>query len=263
MYILERVDLEYFERGKAENLNFWTNLNGEPDFTGKKILDIGCGHGSLCVYLASKGAKQVIGIDTDQRHIDFARNNVLINYPQFKKSVNYICCEISQLEEYEFDIIVSKDTFEHIMNLSMVLDQINYKLKLQGKAYIGIGPLYNSPYGDHGRTKAILPWGHLIFPESFLLKRINRHRNVNIKSIYELGLNKYSLADYRKRFYKSKLTVLLFQVNASHSFKSRLFSSLRYISLLEEYISHNLYCILQKTEDLKKQNKISKSVRTL
>ena len=186
MYILEKADLEYFARGGIENPNFWVNLGGEPNFVGKKILDIGCGHGSLCVYLVSKGAKQVIGIDTDQHHIDFATKNILINYPQFKQSVRFFCCEITKLQESDFDIIISKDTFEHIMNLNTVLDQINNKLKIQGKAYIDIAPLYNSPYGDHGRTEALLlPWGHLIFSESFLLKKINKHRNVNIESIYE------------------------------------------------------------------------------
>ena len=254
MCILERADLEYFERGKIENPRFWTNLNGEPNFVGKKILDIGCGHGSLCVYLAFKGARQVIGIDINQRLIDFAKENILLNYPQFKKSIKFICCEINSIQESDFDFIVSKDTFEHIMNLDTVLDQMYNKLKAQGKAYIGLAPLYNSPFGDHGRTKALLPWGHLIFPESFLLRRLNKHLNTYIKSIYELGLNMYSLAEYKNLFFKriKKWNILLFRINATRSLKSKLFSFFRFVPFLEEYFSHNLFCILEKREDLDK-----------
>lgn len=249
MYFFTKDDLDYFERGKSENPKFWTSLGEEPNFFGKKILDIGCGHGSLCVYMASKGAKQVIGIDLDQQRIEFANNNVVVNYPHLKESVKFYCCEIADLQELNFDIIVSKDAFEHILNLYHVVDQMYNMLKEEGKAFVAIAPLYNSPFGDHGRTKALLPWGHLFFPESFLLRKLkkNKGNTSNIMSIYDLGLNKFSLANYRKLFYKSKLTVLSFRINVSYSLKSKLFSSLRWIPFCGEYFSHNLYCILKKT----------------
>lgn len=245
---LEKVDLEYFDRGETENPKFWSRLGGEPSFEGLEVLDLGCGHGSLCVYLAFKGAKKVLGIDIDERRIKFAKENILHNYPQFKNIVDFQCCHIADLpEEVEFDIMVSKDTFEHILNLESVLAEMKKRLRKGGKIYIGIGPLYNSPYGDHKRTKAFIPWGHLIFPETFLLRRLNKHRREKITSIYELGLNKLSLAEYKTLFYNSGLHVSYFRVNVSNNPISRLFSLIRRVPFLEEFFSHNLYCILEKS----------------
>jgi len=108
------------------------------------------------------------------------------------------------------------------------------RLRKGGKIYIGIGPLYNSPYGDHKRTKAFIPWGHLIFPETFLLRRLNKHRQEKITSIYELGLNKLSLAEYKTLFYNSGLHVSYFRVNVNNPI-SRLFSLIRRVPFLEEF----------------------------
>ena len=51
---------DYFKRGKVENPKFWSILKGWPSFKGLTVLDIGCGHGSLCVDMVSKGAKKVV-----------------------------------------------------------------------------------------------------------------------------------------------------------------------------------------------------------
>ncbi|NBT44751.1 MAG: hypothetical protein EBT06_07485 [Gammaproteobacteria bacterium] len=61
-----------FLRGEKENEKFWSRLDGRPDVHIKKLLDIGCSHGSLSVDAAIRGAKRVVGIDTDPERIDFA-----------------------------------------------------------------------------------------------------------------------------------------------------------------------------------------------
>ena len=38
-----------------------------PDFTGKRVLDLGCGYGWHCRYAAEHGAKTVLGIDTSAK----------------------------------------------------------------------------------------------------------------------------------------------------------------------------------------------------
>ncbi|GAI42403.1 unnamed protein product, partial [marine sediment metagenome] len=238
---LEKADLEYFDRGKIENPRFWSRLGGEPSFEGLKVLDVGCGHGSICVDVGSKGAKKVFGIDTNERLIKFAKKNVLQNYAHLKNNLDFRCCDISDLPEDEFDIILSKASFEHILNLDKVLHEMKKKLKTGEKMYIGFGPLYTSPYGDHGRIKAVfhwsIPWGHLIFPESYLIKKLNKHRREKITSIYDLGLNKLSLAEYKTLFCNSGLHVSYFRVNVSNNSISRLFSLIRRIPFLEEYFS--------------------------
>ena len=116
--------------------------------------------------------------------------------------------------------------------------------------YIGFGPLYNGPYGDHKLTKAFLPWGHLIFPESFLIKRLNQHGHDKIASIFDLGLNKLSLAEFKSLFYNSGLCVLDFRVNVSNKPLVKIVNLIRHIPFLEEYLSFNVYCILEKPKGL-------------
>lgn len=46
----------------------WQTLRSVlPDFTGKTVLDLGCGYGWHCRYAAEHGAKQVLGIDASEK----------------------------------------------------------------------------------------------------------------------------------------------------------------------------------------------------
>jgi len=243
--MLTKSDIDYFKKGELENRKFWSNLRVDPSFKSLKVLDVGCGHGSLCVDIAARGASEVVGIDIEKRLIEFATENVSLNYPQFKDTINFEYCDIDNLAKRNFDVIVAKDSFEHILNLKSQLTQMKNRLKPGGRMYIGFGPLYNSPYGDHGRTKVLLPWGHLIFPERFLIKLVNKNRDKKITNISELGLNKLSLAQYREIFYNSGLRVTYFRINVSRNLMSKLFSLIKRIPFLEEYFSHNIYCILE------------------
>lgn len=245
---MKKEELEYFNRGKAENSKFWSRFEGVQSLKGVRVLDVGCGNGSLCVDMALSGAARVVGIDISNNIIEFAKENLSKNYPGFKDIVDFKCCDISDLSDCGFDMIVSKDSCEHILNLDSVLAEMKKKVRPMGSIYIGFSPLYNSPYGDHKRIRALLPWGHLIFNESFLLKRLNKSMPKVVSSVYDLGLNKLSFAEYRNIFYNSGLHVLYFRVNASKNLILKLFSLIRKIPPLKEYFSYNIYCVLQKRD---------------
>ena len=68
-----------------------------------------------------------------------------------------------------FDYIVAKNSFEHIIGLEKMLEEMKKRLKPGGNIYTGFGPLYNSPNGPH-MEKIIIPWGHLIFPDVIFSK---------------------------------------------------------------------------------------------
>lgn len=247
---LNQNDVDYFfERGIVENPRFWSRFGGKPDFTNKVVGDVGCGHGSLCVDIALTGAQKVIGFDLDSERIACAREITQTYYPQLGQSLEFRLQDLADANEQDFDVFVSKDTFEHVIELPKVLAAMRNRLKPDGKIYIGFGPLWNSPYGDHRRTRIGLPWGHVLFNEDFLIKHVNRfggYCNQQVNSIHDLGLNKFALADYRRIFTESGLKIIFFQTNHSTRPISRLFSSLRKLPYLEEYFSHNIYCILQK-----------------
>ena len=44
-----------------------------PDFSGKTVLDLGCGYGWHCKYAADHGAKEILGIDISCRMLETAK----------------------------------------------------------------------------------------------------------------------------------------------------------------------------------------------
>jgi SAM-dependent methyltransferase len=252
---LLQKEIDHFRRGENENPRFWTRLGGKPPLRDKRILDVGCGHGSLCVDIALSGAKKVVGLDIDSHRVDFANENLRRNYPQLTDIVEFRDVDLRDYPESDFDLIVSKNAFEHIIDLEGMLGEMKRRLEPGGRIYAGFGPLYNCPYGDHRRTKTPTPWGHLMVSETKIIERLNRHRESKISSIHDLGLNGMSLADYKEAFRESGLSIALFQVNQSaylpwrHQTMLRFFSLLRKLPFLEEYLTFNIYCILEKNEE--------------
>ena len=56
-----------------------TILDMKPNFSGKKVLDMGCGTGILSIMAAQTGAQSVTGIDIDERAYNNAMENIATN----------------------------------------------------------------------------------------------------------------------------------------------------------------------------------------
>ena len=106
--MLDKKELDYFEYGKIENKKFWKRLGGKPDLKNKSILDFGCGHGALCIDLAQSGAKSITGIDLNSKLVDFAKNNLNLNYSDLKEKVFF--GEIDLLKS-QFNILAAASLF--------------------------------------------------------------------------------------------------------------------------------------------------------
>ncbi|MCX6344474.1 MAG: methyltransferase domain-containing protein [Armatimonadetes bacterium] len=245
---LEKSDLEYFERGKYENPRFFDLIGGEPSFHGLRVLDIGCGHGSLCIYIALQGADCVVGVDMDPDRIKFAQENLAQNFPQLIGKCEFRCCDSAGLTESGFDIITSKDTLEHIIDLECCIADVKSKLAVGGRFFAGFGPLYYSPFGDHRRLKAGFPWGHVVLSEKKLLKQLRDQYGSKAESVFDLGLNKLRVRDYEKFIADSGLHLVSYKTNSSRSIISKLFKLIANIRPLQDYFSHNMYFILERKD---------------
>jgi cyclopropane fatty-acyl-phospholipid synthase-like methyltransferase len=261
--VLSEADIAYYKRGEYENSTYWTRMGGKPSFKGASVLDVGCGLGSLCVDVALSGAEKVVGLDTESRLIDFANENVRQNHPELIGKLVFQDLDLKDYDAMKFDYIISKDSFEHIMDLKGMLIEMKKHLKPRGQIYAGFGPLYNSPLGHHRRIMTFLrwrafPWGHLFEKESTIMARMNlfraqggnvfTYKNGELHSIRDLGLNMLSLAEYRSAFQASGLKMVRFKVNQSKNLLSRIFFWMHVFPPLEEYLTHNIYCIMENTD---------------
>lgn len=253
--------LKYFNSGAKENQDYWECFNGRPDFENKTIVDVGCGHGSLCIDIAvSNSSSKVIGVDISEELIDFAKWNLHVNYPELESRVEFYCNDIRELTLPPVDAVLSKASFEHILDLDDVLKCIKSKLKPGGKLYTGFMPLYHSQFGGHPRIHRFLPfpwlpWAHLMASEKFILSRVNAQREQKASSIFELGLNKLSINDFRALFEDSGLKQVFFKINVpGRSWKATMMSALSKIKGLEKYMVYSIFAILEKPVDNKSTN---------
>ncbi|MCB9813111.1 MAG: methyltransferase domain-containing protein [Pseudomonadales bacterium] len=101
------------------------------DFSKLKILDVGCGVGTLALYFASLGAN-VRGIDVSQRAIDICKNakkqlglkNVTFEKKLLKKG------------QGKFGLVIVTEVIEHIENESKFLNEIRSQLIDHGLLYL-------------------------------------------------------------------------------------------------------------------------------
>lgn len=98
---------------------------------GEKILDIGCGTGTLSYKIAQEGAK-VIGIDASKEMVEAARDKFpgLEFYNIFAESLN---------SENEFDAVFSNAVFHWIPDQEQVVKNIYKSLKIGGRLVVEFG----------------------------------------------------------------------------------------------------------------------------
>ncbi|MCC8174266.1 MAG: class I SAM-dependent methyltransferase [Odoribacter sp.] len=129
-----------------------------PDFSGKDVLDLGCGFGWHCQYAAEKGAKSVIGIDISEKMITEAIHKN--KYP----NVHYKVCSIEDYSfpKESFDIVISSLAFHYIKSFEKVCQCVHTTLRKEGVFVFSVEhPVFTAQgrqqwhYDDEGK---ILHW---------------------------------------------------------------------------------------------------------
>lgn len=119
----------YFEAQERENAEWWRRIGTAIDLTGKRVLEIGCGHGALCLDAVTRGAAQVTGVDLDAGRVRVARDHLQTHHPRHSASVRFLQAPVDQLLVAEtFDVDLSKDTFEHVQELDRLLVEVARRL---------------------------------------------------------------------------------------------------------------------------------------
>jgi len=233
------------QRQKAPG--FWNRFESPPDFTGKRVLDLGCGYGALVVDMLERGAAHCTGIDLSAERVERARQFARLT--GHDGQATFESGDIRSSPGRDFDVIVSKDTFEHIDDLTGLMDAIVSRLKPGGRFYVGFGPLYHSPFGDHGWYSR-MPWGHVAAGREAVVRRINAREKASLASIQEAGLNGLTPADFRRHLQHADTRLLSLTVNSVEGMAKRMaigpMNLLRQVPGLEPYFTVSMYAVLQR-----------------
>jgi SAM-dependent methyltransferase len=167
----------------------------------------------MSVEIARSGA-DVLGVDLDESRIRFASRVVSQRFPELQGRVAFRAIDATTLPRDEpFDVIVSKDTFEHVADLASLLTGLGTLLTPDGVVYAGFSPLYYSPFGDHSRTGLRVPWAHAVLPRRIVYAAAARTQGHDVHSLLDIGLNGYTPDQFRAAFDSSGLKLLSIAYN--------------------------------------------------
>ncbi len=86
-----------FGTGRHESTKIMIKLMDAVNFTGKTVLDIGCGSGILALNAYLLGAKKIFAVDNDLDAVLNAKKNVSLNEAN---TINLACASLRIFMEY-------------------------------------------------------------------------------------------------------------------------------------------------------------------
>ena len=137
-------EMERSKRG-LEGAGEWQELKKLlPDFSGKRVLDLGCGYGWHCKYAAQKGADYVLGTDISQKMLNMAREK------NADEKIEYKCIAMEELDisERTFDVVISSLAFHYVKDFDGLVHNISRWLKLGGSFVFSVEHPVFTAYGS-------------------------------------------------------------------------------------------------------------------
>lgn len=153
-----------------ETIKFYLNFCTEEEmFKDKTIVDIGCGAAGKSLYYASRGAKEVIGVEILEKYE--AESTALAKELGLSDKFRFVCADAAALpfEDGSIDTIIMNDAMEHVANPEAVIDECLRVLSKGGRLFVNFPPI-NHPFGAHLSDLIYIPWVHLFFSEATLVE---------------------------------------------------------------------------------------------
>lgn len=178
------------------------------------MLDLGCGSGATCVWAAQRGTRRVVGADIQS--VELMRRKLASDYPELAGVVELRkITDGSELDGELFDVVLSKNTFEHVGDPESYVGVMQAHAAPSGHVVIGFSPLWKSPLGGHIGFMTKFPWAHLLFPEDVIMAERKRFRpNEDAQRFEQIrgGLNRMTLARFEQVMAASGLEPTHFEV---------------------------------------------------
>lgn len=175
------IDRTFLSR-QARNLAVYVG-----EVSGASICEIGIGQGFLCDALLRNGAGRIVAVDVAISY--------LARFVSTPKVEPYLANAESLPFENEFDLIVSTDVMEHVLNVGSYLYCINRALVMGGRAAVRVpyreGLLNYSPHRGYGHQ-----FGHLRSFNEDILKIYFKQAGFRVTAFHLDGYSPYMPRDW-------------------------------------------------------------------
>jgi SAM-dependent methyltransferase len=135
---------------------------------GTTVLEIGCAEGGVLKPFVDRGC-QCVGVDLDPPRVEMAKDFLAADVAAGK--IEFICqnvydADFLQRFKGHFDLLILKDSIEHIPEQEKFIPYITQFLKQGGQIFFGFPPWY-MPFGGHqqvlqGKLASKLPYYHIL-----------------------------------------------------------------------------------------------------
>ncbi len=180
---------------------------------GVTILEIGCGEGGVLRPFVELGCS-CVGVDLNQLRIDLANDfleeEVKAGKVEFLYKNVYDDDFLSRFKNY-FDVIILKDTIEHIPDQELFIPYLKNLIKRDGQIFFGFPPWY-MPFGGHQQVAekkvSMLPYYHILPRPVYkrMLKLFGENKDT-ITGLMEIYDTRISIERFERIVRKSGLQV--------------------------------------------------------
>ena len=126
-----------FGTGHHQTTSMMMDFMLDTVFTGKKVLDMGCGTGILAILAAKKGAAEIVAIDYDPVCFESTIENAALNRVE---NMRILCGSKEVIPDEQFDIILAN------INRNILLDQMEtYHRSLKPGGIVFLSGFYENP----------------------------------------------------------------------------------------------------------------------
>ena len=222
-----------------------------PGFRQMRILEIGCAEGGFLDVLYEQGIREIQGLELEESRVEIAlKKNPNLNI----QTGDITDPKVIDLIGHTFDLIVMRDTIEHIEDREKTFAHLRQLLKKDGFLYITFPPRFSGFAGhqQNGRTYLkMIPYLHLL-PANLLrvLGRTMKEKPHVIEAAilnYRIGLTIRRFKKYYSEFNFQPYQAHLYLFRPIYQFRFNL-NPVKFpdIPVLREFLSFGCEYLLQK-----------------
>ncbi len=220
------------------------------------IAEIGCGEGGNLKPFLDLGCK-VVGIDLAENKITNAKK-FFANHPN-KNNLTLISENIYKVDPKQlgpFDLIIMRDTLEHIHDQDSFLEHLKKFIAPSGKVFFAFPP-WRMPFGGHQQVcdssiLSRLPYFHLLPNKLYggVLKLFGENE-IKIRDLMEVKETRLSLFRFRKILTKRNYIIddeLFYLINPNYEIKFKLkprkLPAILNIPYMKDFFTTTYFCVI-------------------